>query len=857
MSELTPEEQARFLLPPHGRWFAGTDSQKLMLEVYHEAGGLALSWDSPGGNGKMFGVYPPGLSRSDFMHLLLDIPLAHRNAYEMLVENVPCRAYVDAEWQLPADPDHTMLKGLVAAIRSKVVETYSVEPRIFVCCGTRALKGDLFKHSYHIVLENLVFERNNDGLMKAFFSDIHGFTWTDANREEKDMIDTKVYTKNRHFRLPHSCKSGTKFPLLRISGDPLLDEFVNHDWGRDVQAILPFFISNPDQGDDCFFVSSPQVAAPVFTKGGSSIKRARMTHTSSSGKVFPVPIQIIQRLLQLAGDNKSTLASPQYLPEEDKWKIQCDQHGQGRKCLFDPAITHDSNNALLFIERFESGFRVEYQCMSSECSSYAKPILGYISMNAETVEWQIALTLPDQEVPAQMMDDTVEDQPSRDQEMLDLIDPPNDPDNPDLNTYEMVRARFELSCFKVRVPFCYARIEKDHDPCLHSHVDLQHYYCDWKFWGPNKDGDIVKLSFIAAWLQDPDKRVVDRIVVDPANTIPNVYNMWRGFDAEKLGAVPVESIAELVQPITKHFDDVVTLGESQHTEFIHHYLANMLQRPWLKSQVAISLYGAQGCGKGIIFEFFRQKILGSHCSYQTSKPENDLFGRFANGAVNRVCIQIDEVKSLHDHADQLKDFITNPTVNYEKKGRDTIVVSNFANLIMTSNNANALTVSSDDRRFALFHCSSVHKGDVQYFNELGAHLERPDVARAYYQYLMSLDLSDYPTSFQHRRPITEYYKEAQHNSIPVISRFFSAMVNAAPEERKYSCRQLYKSYETFQIGGNYKFLMTETAFGRETKKIKGVASKRTDKARFYILDLVEIQKYLEEMNEFDHDAIFY
>ncbi len=76
--------------------------------------------------------------------------------------------------------------------------------------------------------------------------------------------------------------------------------------------------------------------------------------------------------------------------------------------------------------------------------------------------------------------------------------------------------------------------------------------------------------------------------------------------------------------------------------------------------------------------------------------------------MNRVCIQIDEVKSLHDHADQLKDVITIPTVNYEKRGRDTIVVPNFSNLILTSDNANALTVSLDDRRFALFHCSSVH-----------------------------------------------------------------------------------------------------------------------------------------------------
>ena len=433
----------------------------------------------------------------------------------------------------------------------------------------------------------------------------------------------------------------------------------------------------------------------------------------------------------------------------------------------------------------------------------------------------------------------------------------HDPSNPALNTYEMVKTRFELNNFKVKIPYCYARIEKGHDPCLHSHLDLQHYYCDWKYWRKNGKGDLEKASFISSWLDDNTKRVVDSIVVDPTNTIQAVYNMWRGFDAEALPPVDVAVVAELIQPIIRHIDDVITGGVKKHTDWILDYLANIIQRPANKSQVAISLYGVQGCGKGIIFEFFRLKILGNHCSYQTSKPENDLFGRFANGAVNRVCIQIDEVKSLHDHADQLKDFITNPSLNYEKKGKDTIVVANLANLILTSNNANALTVSSDDRRFALFQCSSVHKGDVEYFNKLGSHLDRPAVARAIYQHLLTRDLGAYPTSFQHNRPITEYYKDAQHNSIPVISRFFSALVNSSYPDIQVPARDLYRKYQHFHSSGNYKFIMTETAFGREIKKVDGVEKSRTGAGVVYALSRLNIKTHLEGLNEYDPDAEYH
>jgi len=541
--------------------------------------------------------------------------------------------------------------------------------------------------------------------------------------------------------------------------------------------------------------------------------------------------------------------------------------------------------------------------MSTGCASvHPKPILGYISMNTQTFEWQIALSPkppgaqqqddgepmitdeqqqqqePDCEMPDEMSDEPTNEQArqmasigedsSSDEEEeameeddspgpgIQLVEPPHDTDNPALNTYEMVKERFERNCFYVNNKNMYLKLNKGPgDFSILSHTQILHAYCALTYWGPTEDkGDIVEQLFIRKWILDKNKKFVEKIDIDPRGTEPDVYNLWRDFTASELPPVPDEHVLELIQPITRHFDDVVTSGVSAHTQFIHDYLANIIQRPWQKTQVALSLYGSQGCGKGIVFEFFRLKVLGTHCSYQTSKPENDLFGRFANGAVNRVCVQVDEVKSLHDHADQLKDFITNPTVNYEMKGKDTIVVSNFANLILTSNNANALTVSTDDRRFALFQCTSVHKGDTQYFAELGAHLERPEVARAYYQYLMGVDLSEYPTSFQHKRPVTDYYKEVQHNSIPVFARFMSSLVNSEHSATEINARDLYAKYELFRTKGNYKFVMTETSFGREVKKVAGVTSKKTNTVRVYQLDHEAIKAHLQASNEYDPDA---
>ena len=95
-------------------------------------------------------------------------------------------------------------------------------------------------------------------------------------------------------------------------------------------------------------------------------------------------------------------------------------------------------------------------------------------------------------------------------------------ENPAMNSYEMVKARFELNCCKVKKPFCYARNVPDSDPYLHSHGNLKYYYCDWKYWEMGKYGKYKKLPFITAWLQDPRKRVVETlesINKDPARTL--------------------------------------------------------------------------------------------------------------------------------------------------------------------------------------------------------------------------------------------------------------------------------------------------------------------------------------------------
>jgi len=347
--------------------------------------------------------------------------------------------------------------------------------------------------------------------------------------------------------------------------------------------------------------------------------------------------------------------------------------------------------------------------------------------------------------------------------------------------------------------------------------------------------------------------------VDPRNACKGAYNMWVGYSAARLNHEAYltdvdDKYSFVMGPIISHFNKVVTGGNQVHTEWILDWLANCIQRPWLKSQVGIVLYGRQGCGKGIFFDWLREHVLGEEHSGQVSNPTRDLFSRFSDRFLKRSFLQLDEVKSLHDHSDQLKDMITNKTVNWEEKNGKIATVANLCNFLFTTNNENSLQIASDDRRFALFRCSSQLKGNTAYFKDLARHLETPGINAWFYKLMMDRDLSKYPYDFQASRPLTAFYKEARKSSIALVNLFVSALINSDASFKKKSSAELFSSFKEWCTFENCKHTVSSVAFGRDLNKIKGIYSSKSHGCMHYTFDFDCIKKALEEQNEYDEDA---
>jgi hypothetical protein len=78
---------------------------------------------------------------------------------------------------------------------------------------------------------------------------------------------------------------------------------------------------------------------------------------------------------------------------------------------------------------------------------------------------------------------------------------------------------------------------------------------------------------------------------------------------------------------------------------------------------------------------------------------------------------------------------------------------------------------------------------------------------------------------------------------PRVTEFLAHLASVSPNDTKLAARDLYKQYVDYYVNMGYQgvYMMTENAFGRETKKIPGIIKKRTSAAIFYTLDHAAIR----------------
>lgn len=315
------------------------------------------------------------------------------------------------------------------------------------------------------------------------------------------------------------------------------------------------------------------------------------------------------------------------------------------------------------------------------------------------------------------------------------------------------------------------------------------------------------------WMGHRTRRVVGGVDFAPPPSIleQGWYNLFQGY-----ALVPARKSNDGAWLLYReHVEKVVCGGNPELINYFWAWVAHMIQKPGAaKPGVAIALRGGRGTGKGTTTAPLL-RLTAPH-SIQINNRER-LTGRFNSHLADKILVVADEAHWSGDKKAEgaLKGLITEPTLDVEAKGRDSIAVRNFTRLMLTSNEGWVVPAGMDERRYLVLDVPNTYSQDQDYFGAIHKQMENGGDA-ALLRFLQDVDLS------------AVNLRKAPHTAALVDQKLASL---GSAETFWFECLKEGHLPRILGFGAEYDevedrwpdFVVTETLFGlylAETQKIK-------------------------------------
>tara|TARA_R100000781_G_scaffold39023_1_gene27265 strand:- start:639 stop:3461 length:2823 start_codon:yes stop_codon:yes gene_type:complete len=366
--------------------------------------------------------------------------------------------------------------------------------------------------------------------------------------------------------------------------------------------------------------------------------------------------------------------------------------------------------------------------------------------------------------------------------------------------YQECREYFQLFHFKVKYPkAAFVIIDRNNIHIYESVNDFKMLYQNLLI--PDctrKNGETL---FFDKWIRDIFITTYSEVdfVPPPCEARPSIYNLWKGLRCDREFKEEFDNQKVIKGSYKKFIDHLEMLvGDQRKRDMVHcphgewvtgkysplefalRFIAQMIQEPGKLPGVCLLFSSEQGTGKSIFWEMFGKYFLGEEYLLSTARID-DIVGRFT--AVNQKLIVImDEANSADREYGQckLKNTITQETIQWEAKSKQTIPIKNLMRLIMLVNPSgeDPINIELTDRRYVVFNCSNeilnrTSEEKDKYFNDLANAFKDKEARRAFYHYLMNIDLTGFHA--QNDRPITQAYINIKRTNVPQYYYFLQGL----------------------------------------------------------------------------------
>jgi hypothetical protein len=224
-----------------------------------------------------------------------------------------------------------------------------------------------------------------------------------------------------------------------------------------------------------------------------------------------------------------------------------------------------------------------------------------------------------------------------------------------------------------------------------------------------------------------------------------------------------------VTPFLKHMELVLPIESDR--KLLFEYMAHNARFPGYKIPWAPLIQSVEGVGKGVLKTVMKH-VMGGPYFYTPKAEELVASGSQFNAWMRaRLFILVDEIKTdeRRDMIEILKPMISEHEIEIQAKGVDQDVEDNYSNWMFLSNYKDAIPVSKNARRFAIFYSAIQSVDDLrrrnmndQYFNMLFHWLKEGDGAEIVAHWLLNypIDRGAIPM----RAPETSSSREALSQS---------------------------------------------------------------------------------------------
>ena len=460
----------------------------------------------------------------------------------------------------------------------------------------------------------------------------------------------------------------------------------------------------------------------------------------------------------------------------------------------------------------------------------------------------------------------------------DVLDPETEP------TYEEMRAEFSLNLGgnKGKVGSEYICVLEDGALEL---IDTKHFrdrYAHYVYFELVEEEDPetkvtymvkVKHPFLDRWMRDErmDPRYLhdkskryfwDRFDMYPdASKCPdNVYNLWKGFAAEKMETdLDDNNVRNGLLLILEHFK-MLCSGDKPAYDFMLNILAHALQYPNVKLGIMLCLVGPQGCGKGHVWDII-QRLIGGETTTQTfstDEPQKDVWGDNNGRMKNAFFVRIAEVakSAFSGMVGKMRGKITDNPIRVRDLYCTATNVKSYARFFLDTNYRDAIPDEHGERRFFITDCNEEKIGDDGYWVALRDAIADDRVIRALYDFLIVRDIK--PMYLGKDIPIGAYQKVLKDTRRSVVEQFLEWLVEIQDLNNTtltLNNDQLYAKFKQWQDSGN-EWDRSKASITRELQlsSIKGIKMTKPrvesivlgrstlKQVRTYIFDLVELRK---------------